>query len=89
MFKYTENIRIYYKGAIIIKSNILKKIEKFRYVEGQKYENLSRLFPDGFKGLRNERDDTKSNFESNHYNISIQNAHEIRTFDKLNICDAI
>lgn len=67
----------------------LKKIEKFHYVEGQKYENLSSFFPDGFKGLKNERDDTKSNFESNHYNISIQNAHEIRTFDELNICDAI
>ena len=67
----------------------LKKIEKIRYVEGQKYDNLSGVFPDEFNGLKNERDDTKSNFESNKYNISIQNEHEIRTMDKLEICDAI
>lgn len=67
----------------------LKRIKSFRYAEGQKLENLSGVFPDELKKLKNECDDTKSNFESNHYNISIQNAHEIRTFDELNICDAI
>ena len=67
----------------------LKKFERFRYLEGQKYEKLSGVFPDEFKGLKKERDDTKSNFESNKYNISIQNEHEIRTMDKLGICDAI
>ena len=67
----------------------LKIIERFRYLEGQKYEKLSGVFPDEFKGLKKERDDTKSNFESNKYNISIQNEHEIRTMDKFGICDAI
>lgn len=67
----------------------LNKIKQFRYAEGQKLENLSGVFPDELKKIKNECDDKKSNFESNHYNISIQNAHEIRTFDKLNICDAI
>ena len=67
----------------------LKKIEKFRYIEGKKYENLNGVFPENYKGLKNERDETKSNFESNKYNISIQNEHEIRTIDKLKICDVI
>lgn len=67
----------------------LKKIEKFRYIEGKKYENLNGVFPENYKGLKNERDETKSNFESNKYNISIQNEHEIRTMDKLKICDVI
>ena len=30
----------------------LKKIERFRYLEGQKYEKLSGVFPDEFKGLK-------------------------------------
>lgn len=67
----------------------LKNIEKFRYTEGQKLENLSGTFPEEFKSLKRESDKTKINFESNYYNISCQNAHEIKTLDKLAICKAI
>lgn len=68
---------------------LLKKIEKHRYAEGKKLEELGGIFPDEYKSLKKECDNTKSNFESNNYNISIQNDHEIRTFDKLEIIDAI
>lgn len=39
--------------------------------------------------LKKEVDKTKSNFESNHYNISHQNVLEIKTFTKLEICEKI
>ena len=32
----------------------LKKFERFRYLEGQKYEKLSGVFPDEFKGLKKD-----------------------------------
>ena len=64
----------------------LKKIESFRFVEGQKYGNLSGVFPEEYKRLKKERDETKSNFESNKYSISSQNAQEIKTLEKLSIC---
>ena len=68
---------------------LLKKMGKYRYAEGQKLKKLTGIFPDEYKSLKKESDNTKSNFESNHYNISIQNEHEIITFDKLRICQAI
>ena len=67
----------------------LKSIEKFRYAEGQKIEELSDVFPDELKCLKKETDELKSNFESNHYNISRQNSYEITIFDKLGICKKI
>lgn len=68
---------------------LLKKIEKHRYAEGQNLEELSGIFYDEYKSLKKECDNTKSNFESNKYNISNQNEHEISTIEKLKICDAI
>ena len=68
---------------------VLKKIEQYRYSEGEKLETLSGDFPERFKSLKKEVDKTKSNFESNHYNISSQNVLEIKTFYKLEICEKI
>ncbi len=68
---------------------VLKKIEQYRYSEGEKLETFSGVFPERFKSLKKEVDKTKSNFESNHYNISSQNVLEIKTFYKLEICEKI
>lgn len=68
---------------------LLKKLEKYRYAEGQKIAEASGLFPDELKKLKKETDVSKSNFESNHYNISDQNVAEIETFYKLKICERI
>lgn len=67
----------------------LRKIEKYRHEEGEKYEALCGVFPEAFKKLKNETDCSKSNFESNHYNISNQNSIEIETFSKLAIYEKI
>jgi len=74
------------KGKI---KRTLKKIEQYRYSEGDKIEKLSGEFPQKFISLKKEVDKTKSNFESNHYNISRQNVLEIRTLAKLEICEKI
>ena len=44
---------------------VLKKIEQYRYSEGEKLETISGDFPERFKSLKKEVDKTKSNFESN------------------------
>ena len=67
----------------------LKKIERYRQGEGDKYKILSGESIEAFMSLKKETDDSKSNFESNHYNISNQNTIEIMTFSKLAIYDKI
>lgn len=85
---YDEMDCKYYRKKEKIK-NSLRKIEQYRYSEGKKLEMLSGEFPEPFKSLKKEVDKTKSNYVTNHYNISYQNKCEIKTFNKLKICEKI
>lgn len=67
----------------------LKNIEKFRYGEGKKIEDLSGEFPQELRQLKKKIDSSKSNLVSNHYNISKQNVKEIYAFHELKICKSI
>jgi len=67
----------------------MKFIEEARYDEGKEFERISGFLPDDFKQLKRKTDSTKSNFESNHYNITDQNKKEISNINKLKIIKSI